>query len=301
MYMENNTAKHTVLQLGSLITLYLSVSFLIVLLFSIINLQFPDAIDNYWQIESNSSSIRLAIAMLVIFFPTYLILTRKVNQNRRQESNSTYLGFTKWLVYLSLLVGGGVLLGNGVAVILNFLEGEITARFILKAGVLFLVVGSAFYYYLEDARGKWMNNEAGSKLFGLAMTVVVAVSIIGGFFYTENPSSLREMKLDQTQITDLQNIQWRIESELAMSSSTVPGSLEEIFGEFDIPQAPEGREAYTYEVTEKGFKLCATFSRDSSPNNDIWGPTYEKDALIKNAYDWQYKEGRYCFERVVKK
>jgi hypothetical protein len=40
------------------------------------------------------------------------------------------------LVYLSLLVGGGVLLGDLVAVILAFLNGEITTRFILKAGVL---------------------------------------------------------------------------------------------------------------------------------------------------------------------
>ncbi len=142
--MENNTAKHTVLQLGALITLYVSLTSLVVLLFSIINLQLPDAIDSYWEIESSASSVRYAIAMLVVFFPTYITLTRVVNKTRRSETNPTYLGLTKWLLYLSLLVGGGVLLGDAVVVILNFLEGEITMRFLLKAVTLFLVVGVAF-------------------------------------------------------------------------------------------------------------------------------------------------------------
>ncbi|MEN9922388.1 MAG: hypothetical protein RL097_665, partial [Candidatus Parcubacteria bacterium] len=39
--MENHTAKHFVLQLGSLASLYLSLSFLLVLLFGVINLIFP--------------------------------------------------------------------------------------------------------------------------------------------------------------------------------------------------------------------------------------------------------------------
>jgi hypothetical protein len=52
------------------------------------------------------------------------------------------------LVYLSLLVGGGVLLGDLVAIILAFLNGEITTRFILKAGVLLVVVGAAFLLLL---------------------------------------------------------------------------------------------------------------------------------------------------------
>jgi hypothetical protein len=299
--MENNTAKHTVLQLGSLVTLYLSVSFLVVLLFSVINLMFPDATDSYWQIESSGSSVRLAIAMLIVFFPTYIVLTRRVNVNRRTETNNFYLGLTKWLIYLSLLVGGGVLLGDAVAVILGFLEGDLTTRFFLKAMALLLVVGGAFYYYLKDAQGYWVANEKKSKTYGLAMSLIVLASVITGLFFIETPTAVREMRLDEAQINDLQNIQWQIESRLAMSSSTVPATLEEAYDGMIVPEAPEGRDAYTYEVTDKGFNLCATFSKNSNTNNSIWGPTYEKEALIQNGNNWQYKEGRYCFERVVKK
>jgi hypothetical protein len=101
MYMENNTAKHFVLQLGSLITLYLSIAFLLVLLFNIINLLYPDAVDSYWQIESSSEGVRLGIAMLLVFFPTYLILTRKVNQlDDKMSVVLIQVLLNGWFIYL---------------------------------------------------------------------------------------------------------------------------------------------------------------------------------------------------------
>ncbi|HMO78070.1 MAG TPA: DUF5671 domain-containing protein [Candidatus Paceibacterota bacterium] len=299
--MENNTAKHFVLQLGSVITLYLSISFLIVLLFSVINLVVPDAIENYWQIESNSSSVRLGIAMLIVFFPTYLILTRQVNVIRRREDNSSYLGLTKWLMYLSLLIGGGVILGDLVAVILAFLEGELTTRFLLKAGVLFLVVGGAFYYYLQDARGFWLTRENASKSYAYGMTFVVVLSLAAGFFYSETPAQVREMRLDEEQITDLRDIQYQIENYLAMNgTSSLPTTLEGFYSDFPVPTAPENREPYSYESTAKGFKLCATFSANYNMDSEMmYGRPYDSTYPIKNPDNWNYKQGRYCFERVV--
>src|SRR5690606_2430047 len=108
--------------------------------------------------------MRFGIAMLLVFFPTYIFLTRTVNQIRRKETG-TYLMLTKWLVYLSLLVGGLILLGDLVTVVLTYLNGEITLRFILKAATLLLVIGAAFFYYILDARNYWNNHEKESKLY----------------------------------------------------------------------------------------------------------------------------------------
>lgn len=299
--MNNNTAKHFVLQLGSLISLYLSLSFLIVLLFGVINILFPDAIESYWEIESATSSIRLGIAMLFVFFPTYLVLTRLVNKERRHESTSAYLGLTKWLIYLSLLVGGGVLLGDLVAVIMTFLDGELTQRFILKATTVLVVVGAAFYYYLQDARGVWLKEEKGSIYFGAGATVVVLASLIYGFMHIETPAVVREMRLDQTQITDLQQIQYRLEGELALSTTTIPATLDEAYDGFPVPVAPEDRVPYSYEVTDKGFNLCATFYSDSPASVEVmFGDKFMPSTPVLNANDWSYKKGRYCFERIVK-
>jgi Domain of unknown function (DUF5671) len=297
--MENHTPKHFVLQLGSLISLYISLGFLLGLLFGIINLKFPDATESYWAIESASSTVRLGIAMVVVFFPTYLVLTRLVNKLRRSEKNSSYLNLTKWLVYLSLLVGGGVLLGDLVAVIMTFLEGEVTQRFIFKALVVLVVVGLAFHYYILDARGFWLKNESKSVMYGYGALLAAFLAVAVGFSYIETPNQVREMKLDETQLQDLQSIQWKVEEALTLSSTT-PASLDELYGEFPEPTAPETRPAYTYTPTEKGFKLCATFSRDSINPDQNFTPSYAPDMNIKNPDNWSYKAGEYCFERILK-
>ena len=296
--MENQTPKHFVLQLGSLISLYISLGFLLSLLFGIINLKFPDATEGYWAIESASSAVRLGIAMVIVFFPTYLVLTRLVNKLRRKEQNSSYINLTKWLVYLSLLVGGGVLLGDLVAVIMTFLEGEVTARFVFKALAVLFVVGLAFHYYILDARGFWLKHESKSVMFGYGALLVAFVAVAFGLSYIETPTQVREMKLDETQVQDLQAIQWKIEEILTLSNTT-PATLEEAYGVFEAPRAPETRPAYIYAQTDKGFKLCATFSRDSIRPDQNFAPAYTPDMKIKNSNDWTYKAGEYCFERVT--
>lgn len=297
--MENNTAKHFVLQLGSLISLYLSLSFLLVLIFGIINVSFPDASEGYWAIESAGESIRLGIAMVLVFFPTYLVLTRIVNKLRRTEKNSAYLGLTKWLIYLSLLVSGLVLLGDLVAVIMAFLGGEITQRFIFKAAAVLVVIGAAFHYYILDARGFWLKNEQKSIMFGIGAGIVVFVALSYGFTNIETPATVREMKLDEKQLQDLQTIQWQIEDYLITTSSTTPITLEEMYGDFPIPSAPEGRDAYEYKQTDVGFDLCATFAFDSFENVDQYTSRIDPTMPIKNGNDWRFEAGKYCFERVV--
>ena len=297
--MENHTAKHFVLQLGSLVSLYLSISFLLVLLFGVITLSFPDPAEGYYIAESAASSVRLGIAMVIVFFPTYLILTRIVNKIRRSEGTTAYLGLTKWLIYLSLLIGGIVLLGDLVAVIMAFLEGELTQRFLLKAFAVLLVVGAAFHYYLLDAKGYWLTREDKSIFYAIGMSLVVIVSIIYGFTSIDTPTSVREQKLDQAQLFDLQDIQYQIEDYI-VRTNTLPEKLSDLEKTgIGLSSAPEGREAYSYEKTEQGFRLCATFAKASEPG-DFSSPMFvDETALIKNNSNWTHGAGRYCFERVV--
>lgn len=298
--MKHDTAKHFVLQLGSLISLYISLGFLISLLFGLINLRFPDATDSVYMIESSAQSIRLAIAMVVVFFPTYIVLTRMVNTLRRKETSSEFLPLTKWLIYLSLLVGGLVLLSDLVTVLMTFLNGEITSRFIFKALSVLVVVGLALHYYILDVRGFWIKHEGRSVMFAYGSLLAVFLIVAFGFGTIDTPSQVREMKLDAQQITDLQAIQWRLQDTLVQSSSTVPKDLNEVFGDFPAPTPPDNREAYSYAETDKGFELCATFAHDSI-QNEFSGPMIgDKSMPIVNPDDWQYKAGRYCFKRTVR-
>lgn len=302
--MENHTAKNFVLQLGSLISLYLSLSFLILLLFSLINLLIPDAADTVWDIESAASTVRIGISMVVVFFPTYLIMTRLVNTARRKDPQHNYLGLTKWLIYLSLLVGGAALLVDLVVVIQAFLEGDITQRFILKAVLFSLVVGSAFYYYLLDARGHWLHHEKQSIGFGVSTGIVVLVTIILGFLNIDTPAQVRQQKLDDIQVSDLQDIEWRVQDYLTINGS-LPIDLTELYGDTVVPSAPDDRPAYTYTVTETGFKLCATFFAPSPAGKyrTIARPVAVKmteTPTIVSPDNWEHPAGEYCFTRVVK-
>ena len=297
--MENQTPKHFVLQLGSLISLYLSLGFLLSLLFGVINLKFPDATEGYWAIESGTQAVRLGIAMVIVFFPTYIILTRLVNTLRRKEKNGSYLALTKWLVYLSLLLGGGILLGDLVAIIMAFLEGDMTQRFIFKAVAVLVVVGLALYYYILDARGHWLNHETTSKIYGYGSIALVAVILCTGFTNIDTPSSVREMKLDEKQVNDLREIQWRIQDYLLVSSTT-PTTLADAYPEFPVPTAPENRPAYTYERTENGFKLCATFTHNSINPEGQFPMARDVTQPIINGENWNFKAGKYCFDRIIK-
>lgn len=294
-----NTAKNFALQLGSLISLYVSIGALITLLFGIITTQYPDPARLPWEYESATASIRYAIAILVIFFPTYLFLTRLVNNIRRHE-HGVYLTLTKWLIYLSLLVAGAVILGDLVAVIYSFLNGELTVRFVLKALSMFVVIGSAFAYYVLDAKEYWQKHEKNSLIYGAGTLVVVIVAILMGFMRIETPSEVREIAIDQNQINDLQNIQYQIEA-FAQVENRLPESLEETYGELPVPQMDE-RPDYTYARTSAStFELCAEFAFDSrngmyseksiAPIAEPW--------MIRNAYTWDYKAGNWCFERAV--
>jgi uncharacterized membrane protein YdcZ (DUF606 family) len=299
--MKNNTPQQFALQLGSLIALYLSLSFLLTLLFGLITLLFPDASEQYYVIESASSAVRLGIAMVIVFFPTYLILTRIVNRIRRKEHTDQYLTLTKWLIYLSLLAGVLTMLVDLVIVLNYFLEGDITARFIYKAVSVLIVIGSAVSYYILDARGYWVRNEQKSKLYAGGAIIVVLCAVVFGFTHIATPTEVRAQKLDAKEINDLQLIQSKVQEYYSLSSSTLPTTLEEAYGVFPVPTAPEDRPAYTYERTDRGFKLCATFAKDLPTDQSFSALPLDKARPIINENDWQYKAGNFCFERILNK
>lgn len=298
--MQQNTAKQFVLQLGSLISLYLSVAFLLVLTFGLINILFPDPADGVWQIDQAATSIRFGFAMVLVFWPTYLILTRLVNQSRRTAQNSDYQHLTKWIVYLSLLLGGLVLLIDLATVIIGFLEGELTSRFILKAAAVFVITTCASFYYFKDAKGYWVENKRKSISYAAGTSFIVILLLGAAITQIPNPTEVREMKIDSETISDLQDMQWRIE-EYYRTNDSLPEDLETVYAEFTVPAAPENRVPYTYQTTgTTTYELCATFAH---PSSGIV-PRYAEDKLdispaAPGNFNWEHQAGEWCFDRVI--
>lgn len=290
-----NTAKNFILQLGSLVALYISVISLILLLTNVITLSFPDQSQFPWEVESASSAIRGAIAALVVFFPAYLVVTRIVNTARRNELSS-YTTLTRWLLYISLLVGGGVLLGDLVSIVNSFLNGELTVRFLLKSLTVFVVVGTAFTYYVLDARKYWQTHEKASTYWGSIVTVLVAGALTLGFLNIETPAQVRERSIDTRVVSDLINIESTIGDYVTVHNA-LPATLQEAYGALTIPQAPEGRSAYTYTTTgDTTFKLCSSFTSASSQSTATPYPDTENSSS-----SWEHGAGPWCFEHAIAK
>ncbi len=295
-----NTAKNFALQLGSLVSLYVSITALIMMLFGIITIQYPDVAQGYYEYDSASSGIRFGIALLIVFFPTYILLTRLVNNIRRREQG-TYLMLTKWLIYLSLLIGGATILGDLVAVVNSFLMGELTIRFVLKALSFFIVVSAAFVYYLLDAKGYWQANEKISIQYAGGVAVFVVIALILGFTRVEPPTKVREMKIDAQQINDLSIIQSGIEEYYAVNGN-LPDTIDDVYVDVPAPTAPEGRTPYSYNLTSAGsFELCARFESASSKAEQAQysEPMFDTGRIIKNPYNWTHAEGNVCFSRTL--
>lgn len=290
--MNKHIPKHFVLQLGSLLALYVSITSLIILIFGVVNLRFPDAAAYSYEAENAREAIRACIATLIVFFPTYLVLTRFSNQMRRKETGGAYTPITRWLVYLSLLVAAGTMLVDLVTLIMFFLDGEITRRFLIKVFALLLVVGTAFHYYVLDVRGYFIKRVDQSIYFGLGAFAFTFAMLGYGFSHIETPQEVREMRLDDQQVADLQNMHYRIQ-EMYRVNEALPQGLEDLYNGIKAPTAPEGRDPYVYEITDDThYKLCATFAVASEET--------ERSVAVPFGYDsWEHGEGYWCFQRVA--
>ncbi len=292
--MNTHTPKHFVLQLGALLALYTTLVALITLLFSVINLAFPDAADYYYNIVSANTTIRTMIAILVVFFPAFLTLSHYANKFRTAELGGAYTTIARWLIYLSLLTAGGVMLGDLVTLINYFLNGEITTRFLLKVFVLFAVVGATFHYYLLDVREFFLKRPDKRVAFAVGAIVVVIASLAFGFRYTDAPAVVREARIDEQQVSDLQMIQSYIES-YYYNTNTLPDSIATAYGDLTYPTAPEGRTNYRYELIDsEHYQLCATFGASTQ----VDGRSTMAIAPEKN-YNWDHEVGDWCFERSI--
>ncbi|MDF1728891.1 MAG: DUF5671 domain-containing protein, partial [Sulfitobacter sp.] len=120
--------------------------YLVALFHALIDLWFDD------PAYRRSSSLRWAMAVLIVTLPVYLWLTLRERRRLAEDPALYRSAVRKWLTYLTLLGAAAVLLGDLVAVIYAFLSGDMTVQFMAKAAIVALVAGLIFLYYLNDIR-----------------------------------------------------------------------------------------------------------------------------------------------------
>lgn len=317
--MENRTGvpaekagpKDVFLHLLSIIALYVSAGMFVNLIFNYVNIWLPDAVsDNYYTILSARSSARWAIASLIVVFPVYIWSVWFLNKNYAAVPEKREMKIRKWLLYFTLFAAGIIIMGDFVTLIYNFLQGELTVRFVLKIVAVFIVAGAVFGYYLQDLKRdtKLRMHPNATNLFAYSTIAIVLIAIVTGFFITGSPKEERARRFDDQRVQNLQMIQSEIIN-FWIKKAALPKSLDELADPIRgivIPEDPEIGTDYVYEISgPETFKLCAIFNLPSLDQEISGLPKMTiPQGYINGVYvpiSWEHSAGQTCFDRKIDK
>jgi hypothetical protein len=234
---------------------------LYILASDLIDRALPSALDSgYMTSQYFRESIAGELASLIIAFPIFLFVSGRIITETKARPESLESGVRKWLTYIALVVAAITLVGDGVWFLREFLVGDLSTRFVLKALALLLVAGGIFSYYLatmrpDDARSL-------DRPFALGAIIAVLACLVWGFSGIGSPAHERLMAFDQRRDTDLEELR----SDIAQTFVNT-GALQKSISKRD----PETNKPYEY-VREKGphYRLCATFSTADTVSDPEW-------------------------------
>lgn len=293
-----STAKDFFLHLLTIVTLYGSVISLITLLFQYVNYVLPDVLD--YSRVGILDGIKWSTAYLVIMFPVFLFTSWLINKDLSQHEEKAEYRIRKWLLYLTLFIAAITVIGDLVALVYRFLDGDITLRFALKILIVLVVSGSMFGYYLWDVRRTDFRNNSLPRMAGILSAIVVIASIVAGFFLIGSPADQRRARLDERRTNDLSTIQNQVVYYWT-NKGMLPKSLKDLndpINGYTSPLDPETGAEYQYSVVSQyTFKLCADFATASPPQaTDAKAIPVSRDLYSQN---WVHAKGNVCFERTI--
>ncbi|MFH1346725.1 MAG: DUF5671 domain-containing protein [Spirochaetota bacterium] len=275
-------------------TLYLSAVFVVTLLFQYINYFFEDLANPY---SFSQSTVRWTVAILIAILPTHIFVLRLREKDYLTIPEKRESRLRKWLTYLTLFIASITCVIDFATLVFYFLDGEISARFILKVLAVATVAGGVLWYYLTDLKRTTPETPKSAKLVRIIAVVAVIAVIAGAFFISGSPFAARSQKIDSQRENDLQGIQsqiiyhWQKKGVLPISLNELTDSI----SGYKAPNDPETGVPYEYKTTGKlNFEICATFSAEIPKDNGTGRYSVKNDNYL-----WDHGIGKTCFERTI--
>jgi len=146
------SAREAFLYLVMFATLYVSALGLGGMFYALIDHGFPDAAAAGMSAETFRDNVRWSLANLLVAFPVFAALAVSMQRSIARDPARRASRVRKWLTYLTLFLGAGILIGDVVALLNGVLKGEVPTRFLLKVLVVGGIAGTIFGYYLHELR-----------------------------------------------------------------------------------------------------------------------------------------------------
>jgi hypothetical protein len=298
------TAKDFFLWAGAMIAFYWTVTASILLIFEYINYAFPDAL-TYYQGNPYQGGISYQMASIVVFLPLYMLLMKFIRSDISRDPSKKEIWVRRWALILTLFVAGFSIAIDLVTLLNAFFNGEsLTAAFLLKVLIIFLIAALAFMHFVADLKGYWNAFPMRRRYVGIGVAILAIVVIGSGFFILGTPAQARLVRFDVQKVSDLQNIQsqvvnyWQAKQKLPIAINDLSNSLS--YG--PLPIDAQTGESYVYQATGAlSFKLCATFNAESRTNQGSYAQPVAVAPTSKTLSqdNWQHGVGPVCFERTI--
>ncbi len=292
---QNHPAKFSFLYMLSLAALIFTGLSVGMIIFQIINKYIPDPL-NQLRNTFSSDQLRFAISALIVAAPVFFVTSRQIYQNLFKGNLDKDSGVRRWLTYFILLVSSIIMLGWFIGLINNYLSGELTVKFILKAITAIGIAGLGFSFYLYDIRREEVVGvkDKGIKLYSI-ISILAVISVFAiALFLVESPAQVRDKKLDAEIINDLINIESAL-NQFYKQQERLPNDLTElknqvIFITDENLQDPETGQPYQYQaLSEDQYRLCGQFRTSNLTDQDE----------IYYAKSWIHDQGEQCFDKEI--
>lgn len=276
------------------LVMFLSLSFVAFgegnILFQFINKLIPGP-DNSYSNTFDQGSVKFGIAALFIAAPLFFFISRIISGRISSGLTQLESPVRRWLTYVVLFFAASTILGDLIALIVNFLNGDYTASFLLQMCVILLIAGSIFGYYFWDMRRKVLDSSIIRKS-ALAYAMIILITFIAAFFVIDSPSVSRQKRIDLQTVNDIQSVDSSVRNYFNQSGK-LPDSLAGLEQTGFSPFLSK-KGSVTYEiVNENSYKLCAEFVR-----SDLLD---ERSFSEPISDQWHHDAGRICFERIALK
>ncbi|MCK9393421.1 MAG: DUF5671 domain-containing protein [Candidatus Paceibacterota bacterium] len=289
---SQNSPKFAFFYSLALVTLIIGSISLGTMFFEFINKFFPLIQNNYY---GENSGLKFAISGVIISFPIFYLIKSFIYKGIKKGDLAINSSIRKWLTYFIIFISAVVMIGSLIGLLNNFLDGETTFNFVLKAITVLVISSAIFTFYFYDIKSREINGKFIMAYFVMS-AIIVCIALVSSFFIIESPTEARSRKIDQKILSNFETVKRGLE-QYYVDNTKLPSNLDELKAqEYSYIDSAEFVEEstgkyYNYEVVDAvKYKLCVNFNSSNLNNgNDT---TYY-------SVNWKHDKGYQCIVRRI--